>query len=44
MVGTAKKRVSYAEYVAVANDSSVRYEYIDGEVVAMAGGGAIIDG
>ena len=38
MVDGARKRVSYAEYVAIANDSPVKYEYIAGEIVAMAGG------
>ena len=38
MVNVARKRVTYAEYIAIANDSPVKYEYIAGEVVAMAGG------
>jgi Uma2 family endonuclease len=38
MVVSARKRVSYAEYVAIANDSPVKYEYITGEIVAMSGG------
>jgi Uma2 family endonuclease len=38
MVGIARKRATYAEYVAIANDSEVRYAYISGEIVAMAGG------
>ena len=38
MVVSARKRVSYAEYVAIANDSPVKYEYIAGEIVAMSGG------
>jgi Uma2 family endonuclease len=38
MVDAAKKRASYAEYVAIANDSPVKYEYIAGEIVAMSGG------
>lgn len=38
MVDTARKRVTYAEYIAIANDSEVKYEYVSGEVVAMAGG------
>jgi Uma2 family endonuclease len=29
--------VTYAEYLAIANDSDIKYEYIAGEVVAMAG-------
>jgi hypothetical protein len=38
MVDAARKRVSYAEYVAIANDSPVKYEYIAGEIVGMSGG------
>lgn len=38
MVDLAWKRLSYAEYVAIANDSPVKYEYNSGEVVAMSGG------
>ena len=38
MVGAARKRISYAEYIAIANDSPVKYEYIAGEIVAMSGG------
>lgn len=38
MVDVARKRVTYAEYVAIANDSEIKYEYVAGEVVAMAGG------
>jgi Uma2 family endonuclease len=38
MVDVARKRVSYAEYVSIANDSPVKYEYIAGEIVAMSGG------
>jgi Uma2 family endonuclease len=38
MVDVARKRVTYAEYVAIANDSDVKYEYVAGEVIAMAGG------
>jgi Uma2 family endonuclease len=38
MVDVARKRVSYAEYLAIANDSPVKYEYIAGEIVAMSGG------
>jgi len=38
MVDVARRRVAYAEYVAIANDSEIRYEYLDGEVIAMAGG------
>lgn len=38
MVATAEQRTTYAEYVAIANDSAVKYEFVSGEVVAMAGG------
>jgi Uma2 family endonuclease len=38
MVDLARRRVTYAEYVAIANDSPVKYEYISGEIVAMSGG------
>lgn len=38
MVDVARKRATYSEYVAIANDSDVKYEYIAGEIVAMAGG------
>jgi Uma2 family endonuclease len=38
MVDVARKWATYAEYVAIANDSTVKYEYIAGEIVAMAGG------
>jgi Uma2 family endonuclease len=38
MVDAARKRASYAEYIALANDSNVKYEYVAGEVIAMAGG------
>lgn len=38
MVDDARKRVRYAEYLAIANDSAVKYEYIAGEIVAMPGG------
>ena len=38
MVDVARKRVTYAEYLALANDSDVKYEYVAGEIVAMAGG------
>jgi hypothetical protein len=37
-VDVARKRVSYAEHIAIANDSQVKYEYIAGEIVAMSGG------
>jgi Uma2 family endonuclease len=38
MVDVARRRATYAEYVAIANDSDVKYEYVSGEIVAMAGG------
>jgi Uma2 family endonuclease len=38
MIDVARKRATYAEQVAIANDSDVKYEYITGEIVAMAGG------
>lgn len=38
MVDVARQRRSYAEYLAIANDSPVKYEFIDGEIVAMSGG------
>ncbi len=38
MVDVARKRVTYAEYLALANDSDIKYEYVAGAVVAMAGG------
>lgn len=38
MANVAKTPVTYAEYVAIANDSPVKYEFIAGEIVALAGG------
>lgn len=38
MVDAARRRASYAEYLAIANDSNVKYEYLAGDIVAMAGG------
>jgi len=38
MVGVARKRATCAEYVAIANDSDIKYEYVAGEVIAIAGG------
>ena len=38
MVDVNRKRLTYAEYVAIANDSHIKYEYVAGEVIAMAGG------
>ena len=34
----ARRRISYAEYLASESTSEVRHEYIDGEILAMAGG------
>lgn len=36
-VDVARKRVSYAEYLAIANDSPGKYEYISGAIVALSG-------
>jgi hypothetical protein len=38
MVDGARRRATYAEHVAIANDSEVKYESISGELVAMPGG------
>jgi Uma2 family endonuclease len=38
MVDIAHKRASYAEYLAFTETSELKYEYIDGEIVAMSGG------
>lgn len=38
MVDVARRRASYAEYVAFAEAAPTKYEYIAGEIVAMAGG------
>jgi Uma2 family endonuclease len=38
MIDVARRRATYAEYIAIANDSAVKYEYVSGEIVAMAGG------
>lgn len=38
MVDAARSRVTYAEYVSIANDSNVKYEFVSGHIVAMAGG------
>jgi hypothetical protein len=38
MGDVARKRVSYAEYMAIANERVVKYEYVAGEIVAMSGG------
>jgi Uma2 family endonuclease len=31
-------RYTYAQYVAIEHDSSIKHEYLDGEIYAMAGG------
>ena len=38
MVDVARKRATYAEYVAFAETTELKHEYIDGEIVAMSGG------
>ena len=38
MANVAKRRVSYAEYLAAERASDVKHEYISGVIVAMAGG------
>lgn len=38
MASTARRRVSYAEYLAEEAASDVKHEFCDGAVVAMAGG------
>ncbi|MBM4368404.1 MAG: Uma2 family endonuclease [Deltaproteobacteria bacterium] len=38
MPATARQLVSYAEYLAAEELSATKHEYIDGQVVAMAGG------
>jgi Uma2 family endonuclease len=38
MVDTARRRATYAEYIAIAQSSEHKLEYIDGAIVAMAGG------
>lgn len=38
MVDAALRRATYAEYLAIANDSAVKYEFVSGAIVAMAGG------
>jgi len=37
-VGVPAQRVSYAEYLAFERDAETKHEFIDGAVVAMAGG------
>lgn len=38
MVGVAARRATYVEYVAFTETSEIRYEYVDGQIVAMSGG------
>ena len=38
MVDVARKRATYAEYVAFAETADLKHEYVDGEIVAMSGG------
>jgi Uma2 family endonuclease len=38
MVNVARQRATYAEYMAFMETSELKYEYIAGEIVAMAGG------
>jgi len=38
MVDVARKRATYAEYVAFAETAELKHEFIDGEIVAMSGG------
>ncbi len=38
MVDIARKRATYAEYVAFTETAELKHEYIDGEIVAMSGG------
>jgi hypothetical protein len=38
MVSVARKRATYAEYMAFTETSELKHEYIAGEIVAMAGG------
>ena len=38
MVDVARKRATYAEYMAFAETSELKHEYIAGEIVAMSGG------
>jgi Uma2 family endonuclease len=35
---TGKRRLSFAEYIAIEERSEVRHEYLDGEIYAMSGG------
>ena len=38
MVTTRLHRYTYAQYVAVEQDSPTKHEFFDGEIYAMAGG------
>lgn len=38
MAEAARKRLSYAEYLALERETDVRHEFLDGQVWAMAGG------
>jgi Uma2 family endonuclease len=38
MVDVARKRTTYAEYMAFTETSELKHEYIGGEIVAMSGG------
>jgi Uma2 family endonuclease len=38
MVDVARRRATYAEYMAFTESSETKHEYIDGEIVAMSGG------
>lgn len=38
MASTARKRATYAEYMAFTETAEIKHEYIAGEIVAMAGG------
>jgi Uma2 family endonuclease len=38
VVDVARKRTTYAEYLAFAEASELKHEYIAGEIVAMSGG------
>jgi len=38
MVDVARRRATYAEYLAFAETSEIKHEFISGEIVAMSGG------
>lgn len=38
MVDVARRRATYAEYVAFTETSEIRHEYVDGQILAMSGG------